>query len=516
MPDLKPWFEVVTPHEDIREGRLSESIFAANLWSVVRGTAPDVYLDAKAFFEKTYLTKGLQNVLGKVARALSGNADTGDRILSLQTAFGGGKTHTLLALYHAVKNPQVAAQFLPFELPEKPARVAVFTNHTCDVKQGRETPEGIHTNTMWGEIALQLGGVNLYQRVEPNDKAKSVPQGIFVDVLRAASPCLILLDEVADYCGVGALTERVGDSTLADQTISFIQQLTEAIQQVNGVALVATLPASHLEVANSERGQEILERLEKRFGRTGADVNPVSDDEIYEVVRRRLFEPFDTASPTQDKPYDGSNEPERVADTYWRMYQQHQSDVPADATKSAYRERILRAYPFHPELIDAFHLRWGSHNDFQRTRGVLRLLANIVGDLWQQRNTETTSQPLIQPCHIRWSIDALHAALTRLWGVGYDSVIELTPSCRTGSLARSGCLVERVRLHVLRVKVLRAHVLPVIKPDCIMSVLPDRNRFLSHYRISQIHHPVQLNQGNQKMAHVVHCRIVRSSRMSAE
>ena len=135
MPDLKPWFEVVTPHEDIREGRMSEAIFAANLWAVVNGTAPDVYLDAKAFFEKTYLTKGLENVLGKAARSLSGNADTGDRIMSLQTAFGGGKTHTLLALYHAVKNPKIVAQFLPFELPGTPARVAVFTNHTCDVKQ---------------------------------------------------------------------------------------------------------------------------------------------------------------------------------------------------------------------------------------------------------------------------------------------------------------------------------------------------------------------------------------------
>ena len=411
MSDLKTWFEVVTPHEDIREGRLSEAVFAANLWGVVRGAAPNVYLDAKAFFEKTYLTKGLENVLTKIARALSGDADTGDRILSLQTAFGGGKTHTLLALYHMVKTTEVAKQFLPFELPEKPARVAVFTNHTCDVTQGRETSEGIHTHTMWGEIALQLGGVELYKRVAQNDEKKRVPQGIFVDVLRAASPCLILLDEVADYC-VGALTERVVDSTLADQTISFIQQLTEAIQQVNGVALVATLPASHLEVASSELGHEILDRLEKRFGRMGADVKPVSDDEIYEVVKRRLFDPFDS-----------SNEPERVADTYWRMYQQHQNDLPADAGKSSYKERILRSYPFHPELIDAFYLRWGSHNDFQRTRGVLRLLANIVGDLWQKRNTETNSQPLIQPCHIRWSNDALHAALTRLWGVGYDSVV---------------------------------------------------------------------------------------------
>ncbi|HID31677.1 MAG TPA: DUF499 domain-containing protein, partial [Desulfobacterales bacterium] len=180
--------------------------------------------------------------------------------------------------------------------------------------------------------------------------------------------------------------------------------------------------ASHLEVADSERGQEILERLEKRFGRMGADVKPVSDDEIYEVVRRRLFEPLKAGS-ARSVPLDVTSELEQVADTYFRMYQQHQSDLPADATKSSYRERILRAYPFHPELIDAFYLRWGSHNDFQRTRGVLRLLANVVGDLWQKRKTETTSQPLIQPCHVRWSIDALHAVLTRLWGVGYDSVV---------------------------------------------------------------------------------------------
>jgi Protein of unknown function (DUF499) len=287
----------------------------------------------------------------------------------------------------------------------------VFTNQTCDATQGRHTPQGIHTQTVWGEIALQLGGAELYRKVEANDKARTVPQGLFVEILKQAAPCLILLDEIADYC-VGASAVQVGDATLADQTISFIQQLTEAVNNVKGVAVVATLPASHLEVASSERGQEILNALERRFGRMGADIKPVADEEIYEVVRRRLFEKLGDRA-----------EHEKVADAYLNMYQQHKNEVPAEATRGTYKERIVAAYPFHPTLIDALYLRWGSHGDFQRTRGVLRLLASIVGDLWQRRNTETQSQPLIQPCHLGWKIDALHAALTRLWGAPYEAVV---------------------------------------------------------------------------------------------
>lgn len=245
--------------------------------------------------------------------------------------------------------------------------MAAFTNRTCDATQGRQTPEGIQTRTMWGELALQLGGVDLYRRIEANDQARTAPQGLFVEILRQAAPCLILLDEVADYC-VGASAVEVGDTTLTDQTISFVQELTEAVDQVQGVALIATLPASHLEVASTEKGHEILNRLEKRFGRMGADIKPVSDDEIYEVVRRRLFESL--GDPVEH---------EKVADAYLKMYQQHRNEVPTETAQGTYKERILRAYPFHPALIEALYLRWGSHGDFQRTRGVLRLLASVVG-----------------------------------------------------------------------------------------------------------------------------------------
>jgi hypothetical protein len=289
----------------------------------------------------------------------------------------------------------------------------VFTNQTCDATQGRTTQKGIHTHTLWGELAVQLGGKELYEKVQANDEARRVPQGLFVDILRQASPCLILIDELADYC-VGAAAVPVGETTLADQTISFIQQLTEAVQQVPGAVVVATLPASKYEVTQSEKGQEIFTTLEKRFQRLAADIKPVADDEIYDVVRARLFESI-TRPEFPDYP-------QQVAKVYQEMYASHAGEVPTEAARKDYRERLARAYPFHPLLIDALYTRWGSHPDFQRTRGLLRLLASIVGDLWQRRNSSTQTQHLIQPSHLRWSIDALQAELTRLWGVPYQSV----------------------------------------------------------------------------------------------
>lgn len=421
--ELKPWYGIATPHKDIRDGNLEESIFAANIWAVVQNTAPEIYLDPEEFFLKTYITEGLVSVLTNVAKALKGKTGSGDRIISLQTAFGGGKTHTLVALWHLAKNHQKLRESpntqalkdkLNQNFPDTVKGVAVFTNATCDAIQGRKTPEGIHLRTLWGEIAYQLGGPQLYEKIKINDEKQTVPQGIFTDILKSAAPCLILIDELADYC-IGAAAVSVGKTTLADQTISFIQQLTEAVQQVPQSVLVCTLPASEMEVAQSEKGQELFSTLEKRFGRLGADYKPVGDHEIYEVVRARLFE---SITPEEETDY-----PEKVAQAYQKMYQSHSKEVPNEVSKSSYKKEIERSYPFHPSLIDTLYKRWGSHPDFQRTRGVLRLLASIVGDLWKKREGNTQSQHLIQPCHIRWSIDAIAAALTRLWGVPYQSVI---------------------------------------------------------------------------------------------
>lgn len=419
---LKSWYEVAIPHKDIREGRLDEAVFAANLWAVVQGEAPDIYLDTEEFFKKTFLTSGLSTILKRVSQALKGDSDSGDRIISLQTAFGGGKTHILVALWHFAKYLDTIRtsdattdirDIVGDDIPDSVKSVAVFTNETCDPTQGRKTPEGVHTKTLWGELAFQLGGNDLYKKVEENDQTQRAPLGIFVDVLKEAAPCLILLDELADYC-VSAMGVPVGDSHLADQTISFINQLTQAVHQVPGAVLLATLPASKYEVAQSESGQEIFMMLEKRFQRLGADVKPVSDEEICDVVRSRLFESIDGSN--------GSEYPKKVAKVYQEMYSSHENELPNESSKATYREQIERAYPFHPILIDTLYTRWGSNPSFQRTRGVLRLLASIVGDLWKRRDTNSQTQHFIQPCHINWSVDAMQAILTRLWDQAFQSV----------------------------------------------------------------------------------------------
>ena len=420
-PQLPPWYAVATPHSDIREGRLSEDVFAVNLWGVVNADAPEVYRDTRQFFAKTYLTEGLTTVLERVSRALRGDGSSGDRILNLQTVFGGGKTHSLVALWHLAKHLDVVktadecaqVREVVSALPDRINACAVFTHHTCNPVRGRDVGDGGRTRTVWGDLAWQLGGRELYSLVADNDEQRVVPQGVFTQVLQKAAPCLILLDEIADYC-VAASGVSVGGSNLASQTVSFVQHLQEAAQQVPGVAVVATLPERASEVADTsaEHAEALLAQLKARFARLGRDLLPVKDMEILEVVRRRLFDdPGDVA------------EHERVADAYMALYRQHQNDVPPEATKLDYRDRIARAYPFHPALIDGFYLRWGSNHDFQRTRGVLRVLASAVGDLWSRRHNATQSQPLIQPAHLRWDINGLNATLTRLWGTAHQSVI---------------------------------------------------------------------------------------------
>jgi predicted AAA+ superfamily ATPase len=290
--------------------------------------------------------------------------------------------------------------------------IAVFTNQTCDPVQGRVVENGtIELKTLWGEIAYQLGGKDAYELIRPNDETRTAPKGIFVKVLEFVGPCVILIDELADYaCAASGVS--VGSGTLADQTISFIQELSEAVQSVPRAVLVATLPASAMEVANSQIGESILNSLQKRMGRMGADMKPVGDNEIYEVIRKRLF---DTVG--------DDREIRETVDEYVAMYKAHFDEVPSEAISEEYRTRMVRAFPFHPQLIDALHTRWGSDPNFQRTRGVLRLLAAIIADLYKRRNTSTQSQSLIQPCHLNFELDPLISQVTKLWGQTFQTVV---------------------------------------------------------------------------------------------
>jgi len=416
---MQPWFKNVRPHQDIQDGHLDESIFAANLAEVAAGTGKEIYTNPEVFFHKTYFTAGLKNIAKRVVQGLNGGAEADNRVISLQTGFGGGKTHTLISLYHlakwgkkSIKSEHTKELLAVTGEPKfETANLAVFTNTTNDPTQGRKV-DGITIKTIWGEIAYQLGGIKAYEVVKENDQKKTAPKGLFKKVLEQCKPCLILVDELADYC-VSASAVKVEGSNLSDQTISFLQELTEAVSGTDNCVLIATLPASAQEVASSPVASQILTALENRIIRVGANMKPVEDDEIFEVVRRRLFE--DLGSPEAI---------ESAISSYSILYHSLMSEVPSYALKSDYRDKMIKSYPFHPELIDMFRLRWASNPFFQRTRGVLRLLAAIVSDLWKRQQSLTGSQYLIHTSDVVLAnVEALTSQITMLNGPSWDSVI---------------------------------------------------------------------------------------------
>ncbi len=416
---MQPWFKVVTPHKDIQDGHLDESIFAANLAEVAAGTGREIYTNPEMFFQKTFFTAGIKNIAKRVVQGLNGGQDADNRVISLQTGFGGGKTHTLISLYHLAKWGKKANKSdetkdllaTTGKLEFTSANIAVFTNTTNDPAQGRKTG-GLQLKTLWGELAYQLGGMEAYEIIRVNDEKLISPKGLFKTVLEKCKPALILIDELADYC-VSASAVRVEGSNLSDQTVSFLQELTEAVSGTDNCVLIATLPASAQELAASPVSAQILTALENRITRVGANLKPVEDEEIFEVIRRRLFEDLGD-----------ERKNEKVISSYTYLYQSLFSELPLYAAKAEYKKLLTKAYPFHPELIDMFRLRWASNPYFQRTRGVLRILAAIISDLWKRQNSLIDSQSLIHTSDVMLTnVEALTSQITMLYGPAWDSVI---------------------------------------------------------------------------------------------
>jgi hypothetical protein len=392
---LPSWWQVTTPHKDIRDGILSEAIFAADLGDVFIGKAPLDYQDASIFFQKTYLTQGLKNLLENVLSRLKGGK--GDPVIQLQTPFGGGKTHALLTLYHAIKHRKEIAH-LPIgsELPEmKTAKVTVFVGTHADAVSGK---------TPWGEIASQLGQ---YDVIKDHDKKRIAPgKAKLRQVLEAAGPTLILIDELLEYIVKANRAEKVEKITQG-QTLAFLQELSELVASSKDCSLVITLPGSILE-RYDEEAERSLQQLQKISGRVEAVYIPVEGVELYEVIRTRLFENLGDEKTRK-----------QVAQGYFDLYQGLGTDVPSEARDIEYRDRIQRAYPFHPELIDVLYERWGSYPTFQRTRGVLRLLAEVVSDLYRKK----TVSPLIHSSLVNLENQSTRREFVKHIGNEYDSVI---------------------------------------------------------------------------------------------
>ena len=383
---LKPWRELITPHKDVLDGTFKQSEFAADLTQVQNGTATDEYKNPEKFFRRTYITEGMRLLLDSVARRLAGKG--GDPVIQLQTSFGGGKTHTLLAVYHLAKrevSPDkmngISSILDKAGLTDLPtARLAIIDGNNISPSKARKR-DSFSVNTLWGEIAWQLLGEPGYQIVSAADKDGTSPgKEALIEILKKASPCVILLDELVAYIRQLETGKSYVGGTF-ESNLSFIQALTEAMKAVPNSLLLASLPESEIETAGP-MGKLALESLEKYFARVESVWKPVATEESFEIVKRRLFE----ASHSQ-------GEIEKVCRTYFDYYIENNNRFPPETQTNRYQERLIQSYPIHPEVFDRLYSDWSTLEKFQRTRGVLQYLAIIIHRLWNSENRDSLIMP---------------------------------------------------------------------------------------------------------------------------
>lgn len=390
---LKPWREVITPHHDVHSGKYQQAEFAADLGQVQRGEGSDEYRHPTQFFSRTFLTEGLKHLLTDALLRLTGKG--GDPVVELQTNFGGGKSHAMIAIYHLFSGTKASelpgVEDILEQAGEKTLPTAqrpVLVGTALSPGQAHKKPDGTVVNTLWGEMAWQLGGKQGYKLVADADKHGVSPGS---DVLRAlfkdSAPCVVLIDEWVAY--VRQLYGKVGLSGGSfEANLSFAQALTEAVKAVPRCLLVASLPASNIEIGG-EVGQEALTHLKNVFARIESPWRPATAEEGFEIVRRRLFEPLTDPKLCTAR--------DAVADAFSELYQRQAQEFPSFAREGDYLRRIKAAYPIHPELFDRLYNDWSALDKFQRTRGVLRLMAAVIHTLWEREDRSLLILPSMVP-----------------------------------------------------------------------------------------------------------------------
>lgn len=420
---LKPWREIMAPHKDVAEGKYKNAEFAADLNEVVTGKAAFEYRDPVEFFSRTYITEGMEELLVKVLQRLTERG--GDPVFQLKTSFGGGKTHSMLALYHLMSGrvspdqnadlQKIVAKVGLSSFPRAKTAVIVGTALSpSSFKRPADMP-GITINTVWGDIAYQLAkstnDSSLYDIIKEDDR-KGVSPGSskLTELFDKAGSCMILMDEVVAYARKLYGAEKLPAGTY-ENFLTFVQELTEAVSASKNSVLIASLPESEIEVGG-EIGQKTLDSIAHHFARKESIWKPVTSNEGFEIVRRRLFSPC---------PKDKEALKTAVCDAFFKMYNDNPEDFPVETRNAAYLERLKACYPIHPELFDRLYNEWATLEKFQKTRGVLRLMAAVINKQWVNGD----SCYLIMPSTIPFDQSSVKDELLRyLPGEGWDAIVD--------------------------------------------------------------------------------------------
>ncbi len=411
--NLKPWREIIVPHPDVLNGTFQQSEFAADLTAVRTGRATPEYGDAQAFYERTFITEGMGKLLTQVSQRLNGKG--GEPVIQLQTSFGGGKTHTMLAVYHLVTRqcalgdlsgiPALLDRAGVMDVPQ--AKVAVLDGVAHSPGQPW-THDNQTVRTLWGELAWQLGGAEGFALVQESDANGMSPgKDVLCTLLTQFAPCVVLLDELVVYIRQFVESQAVSGGTY-DSNLSFIQSLTEAAKLVPNAVVLASLPDSNSQ-AGGPSGLAVLQALEAVFNRVQALWKTVAPEEAFEIVRRRLFETI-----RDEKARD------LVCRAFADAYVAEGAKVPQETQESRYFDRMVHSYPIHPEIFTQLYEEWSTIAGFQRTRGVLKLMAKVIYRLWQDNNMDL----MILPGSLPLYDGSARNELVYYLGPGWDPVID--------------------------------------------------------------------------------------------
>ena len=423
---LRPWRDVVQPHEDVATGNYQQAEFAADLWQVHVGDGADEYRNPAEFFRRTFLTASLKELLIGAIKRLNGTG--GNPVVQLQTNFGGGKTHSMLALYHLVSGApakdllgveELLAQAQGNDVPV--AKRVVLVGNKISPGNPTTKPDGTVVRTLWGELAYQLGGREAFDRIRQDDERATNPGDRLRELFDDYGPCLILVDEWVAYA---RQLHDEGDLPGGDfgTQFTFAQALTESAKLAKKCLLVVSLPASDtavgpagmgddIEVGGS-RGREALSRLQNVVGRVESSWRPATAEEGFEIVRRRLFQPIVSS--------EQFNARDNISRAFSEMYQTQRAEFPPECADADYEKRLRAAYPIHPEVFDRLYNDWSTLVKFQRTRGVLRLMAAVIHTLWEKGDRN----PLIMPAMLPIDDPRVQSELTRYLPDAWGPIIE--------------------------------------------------------------------------------------------
>ena len=427
---LPPWREVVSPHQDVAGGSYRQAEFAADLWQVYLKEGVSEYQDPAEFFRRTYLTDSLRQLLINAVERLDRN--DGDPVVQLQTNFGGGKTHSMLALYHLFSGAPHGNLPGVDDLMQEAGTVQLPAVNRVVLVGNRISPgnpvvkaDGTEVRTLWGELAWQLGLASggptearkAYERVRADDERATNPGDTLRELLNEYGPSLILIDEWVAYARQLHEDADLPAGSFETQ-FTFAQALSESAKLAKNCLLVVSLPASEgtdasiAEEVGGVRGRESLNSLRNVIGRVESSWRPASAEESFEIVRRRLFQPIDEQTNFIKR--------DNVARAYCDLYRNNRQEFPPECGETAYEERIKAAYPIHPEVFERLYSDWSTLQNFQRTRGVLRLMATVIHSLWENGDRS----PLIMPANLLLDDPSVQSEINHYLPDNWPPVIE--------------------------------------------------------------------------------------------